>query len=73
MKRMEQTDRRLSQAERRMTVRERINKCAKIIFLTHEYLSRYGSKLTSIARNRSMQILAIAETELTHLVTRYKS
>jgi hypothetical protein len=69
MRKFEQIDQEYQQNGSRMSVRERINECAKIIYRTHEYLTRYGSRLTAYARSRSRQIIASAESELTRLVT----
>lgn len=69
MKKIEQFDRNYRERGSSLSIRERINYCAMIIYRTHRYLSRYGSRLSSFARNRSHSIIASAETELTRLIS----
>jgi hypothetical protein len=72
MKKLVQMSRSYRKADARMSVNERINQCALIIYRTHAYLSRYGSRISSYARSRSLQIIMSAESELSQLVTKWK-
>lgn len=65
----EQFDKVYRNSWQNLSVKERINYCASVIYETHKYLTKYSNRLTRIAKVKSRKLIFRAQNELTELVT----